>query len=165
MISHVHALFGAADQRHDAEARGCRYIIDADGQRLGRVASLIARYLRGKHLPTYTPSMDMGSRLIIINCEKIIVLGRKTDDKLYRRHTTGRPGSMKVETFRQMQARIPERIIEEAVWGMLPKGRLGRRIKLNMSVRPRWPGLTLWALLGLVCWWFMLLLPGQRTCM
>jgi large subunit ribosomal protein L13 len=78
--------------------------------------------------------MDMGSMIIVVNAEKVTVTGAKTDDKLYRRHVNGLPGSMKVETFRQLQARIPERIIEKAVWGMLPKGRLGRRIKLNLKV-------------------------------
>jgi ribosomal protein L13 len=112
-----------------------RYIIDAEGQTLGRLASLVARYIRGKNLPTYSPSMDMGSMVIIINAGKVKVGGRKTDDKLYKRHVNGLPGSMKVETFRQLQARVPERIIEKAVWGMLPKGRLGRRIKLNLKVR------------------------------
>jgi ribosomal protein L13 len=112
-----------------------RYIIDAEGQTLGRLASLVARYIRGKNLPTYSPSMDMGSMIIVINAGKVKVGGRKTDDKLYKRHVNGLPGSMKVETFRQLQARVPERIIEKAVWGMLPKGRLGRRIKLNLKVR------------------------------
>jgi large subunit ribosomal protein L13 len=79
--------------------------------------------------------MDMGAMLIVINAEKVIVSGTKETDKLYRRHVNGRNGSMKVENFQQLQARIPERIIEKAVYGMLPKGRLGRRIRLNMKVR------------------------------
>lgn len=79
--------------------------------------------------------MDMGAMLIIVNAEKVTVTGRKFDDKLYKRHVNGLPGSMKQETFKQLQARIPERIIEKAVFGMLPKGRLGQKIKLNMKVR------------------------------
>jgi large subunit ribosomal protein L13 len=111
-------------------------VINAEGQRLGRLASLAAKYIRGKHTPLYTPSMDTGASIVIINCEKVTVTGRKQDQKLYKRHTNALPGSMKVETFKQLQARIPERIIEKAIWGMLPKGRLGRRIKHNLFVRP-----------------------------
>lgn len=110
------------------------FIIDAENQPLGRVASLAAKYIRGKHAPTYTPSMDMGAMIVVVNADKVVVSGNKTDAMLYKRHVNGSPGSMKVETFREMQARLPERIIEQAVWGMLPKGRLGRRIKLNMKV-------------------------------
>lgn len=110
------------------------FIVDAEGQALGRVASLIAKYLRGKHAPTYTPSMDMGAMIVVINADKVTVSGTKEMNKLYKRHVNGLPGSMKTETFQQLQARVPERIIEKAVWGMLPKGRLGRRIKLNMKV-------------------------------
>lgn len=170
-----------------------RYIIDAEGQRLGRMATLVAKYIRGKNSPLYTPSMDTGAMIIIVNAEKVTVTGRKFDQKLYKRHVNGLPGSMKVETFKQLQARLrrlawlscwfsvrccsvlmsiclhdvwqycsarprpvspavravgglrahcvcvqarlPERIVEKAVWGMLPKGRLGRKIKHNMFVR------------------------------
>lgn len=110
------------------------YIIDAEGQTLGRLATLAAMHIRGKHLPTYTPSMDMGGYVVVINAEKVQVTGRKFDDKLYRRVNVGRPGSMKVETFKELQARLPERIIEKAVYGMLPKGRLGKDIRLHLKV-------------------------------
>lgn len=110
------------------------YIIDAEGQTLGRLATLAAMHIRGKHLPTYTPSVDMGGYVIVINAEKVTVSGNKFNDKLYRRVNVGRPGSMKVETFKQLQARIPERIIEKAVYGMLPKGRLGKDIRLHLKV-------------------------------
>jgi large subunit ribosomal protein L13 len=110
------------------------YIVDAEGKTLGRLACLIAGHLRGSNLPTYSPSVDMGGYVVVINAEKVTVTGNKASQKLYRRHTTGRPGSMKVETFTQMQARIPERIVEKAVKGMLPKGRLGRTLFTHMKV-------------------------------
>lgn len=110
------------------------YIIDAEGKTLGRLATLAATYIRGKHEPTYSPSMDMGAYVVVINAEKVTVTGRKFTDKTYFRHTTGRPGSWKIETFEQLQRRLPERIIEKAVKGMLPKGRLGRDIRLHLKV-------------------------------
>ena len=113
---------------------GCRYIIDAAGQKLGRLATLAATYVRGKHAPTYSPSMDMGAMLVIINAEQVIMSGDKMNQKTYMRHVNGKPGSYTIEPFKELQNRIPERIIEKAVYGMLPKGRLGRRIRLNMKV-------------------------------
>ncbi|CAN4096953.1 unnamed protein product [Withania somnifera] len=98
------------------------YIVDATDKILGRLASTITIYMRGKNLATYTPSVDMGAFVIVVNAEKVAVSGKKRTQKLYRRHS-GRPGGMKVETFDQVQQRIPERIIEHAVRGMLPKGR------------------------------------------
>ncbi|WOK98563.1 hypothetical protein Cni_G07275 [Canna indica] len=98
------------------------YIVDATDKILGRLASTIAIHIRGKNLATYTPSVDMGAYVIVVNAEKVAVSGKKRNQKLYRRHS-GRPGGMKVETFDQLQLRIPERIIEHAVRGMLPKGR------------------------------------------
>lgn len=109
------------------------YVVDAADQRLGRLASEIARVLRGKNKPTYTPSMDTGDFVIVINAEKINVTGRKREQKLYRRHS-GRPGGMKVETFDKLQARIPERIVEQAVKGMLPKNTLGRQLFRKLKV-------------------------------
>ncbi|KAJ0102101.1 hypothetical protein Patl1_04937 [Pistacia atlantica] len=99
------------------------YVVDATDKILGRLASTIAIHIRGKNLPTYTPSVDMGAYVIVVNAEKVAVSGKKRTQKLYRRHS-GRPGGMKVETFDQLQQRIPERIIEHAVRGMLPKGRI-----------------------------------------
>ncbi|PNW81880.1 hypothetical protein CHLRE_06g264350v5 [Chlamydomonas reinhardtii] len=110
------------------------YVIDAEGQTLGRLASLAALYIRGKHLPTYTPSMDMGAYVIVINADKVTVSGKKPAAKTYFRHVTGRPGSWTIESFNELQARLPERIIERAVKGMLPKGALGRDIKLHLKV-------------------------------
>ncbi|CAA0808723.1 50S ribosomal protein L13- chloroplastic [Striga hermonthica] len=109
------------------------YVVDATDKILGRLASTIAIYIRGKNLATFTPSVDMGAFVIVVNAEKIAVSGKKRIQKLYRRHS-GRPGGMKVETFDQLQKRIPERIIEHAVRGMLPKGRLGRTLFTHLKV-------------------------------
>ncbi|KAL6196644.1 hypothetical protein ACLB2K_032258 [Fragaria x ananassa] len=109
------------------------YIVDATDKILGRLASTIAIYIRGKNLATYTPSVDMGAFVIVVNAEKVAVSGKKRNQKLYRRHS-GRPGGMTVETFDQLQQRIPERIIEHAVRGMLPKGRLGRQLFNHLKV-------------------------------
>jgi large subunit ribosomal protein L13 len=109
------------------------YVVDANQQRLGRLATEIAMILRGKNKPTYTPHMDTGDFVVVVNAEKVVVTGRKKEQKLYRRHS-GRPGSLKVETFEQLQARIPERIIEQAVKGMLPKNSLGRKLFTKLKV-------------------------------
>jgi large subunit ribosomal protein L13 len=109
------------------------YVVDAAGQRLGRLASQVAMVLRGKNKPTFTPHMDTGDFVIIINAEKILVTGKKSTQKIYRRHS-GRPGGMKTETFAKLQVRIPERIIEQAVKGMLPKNSMGRHLFTKMNV-------------------------------
>jgi large subunit ribosomal protein L13 len=109
-------------------------IVDAEGQTLGRLAVLVAMAIRGKDQPTYTPSMDMGQYVIVINAEKVQVTGNKFNDKLYRSHPTARPGTLKTETFKQLQQRIPERIVEKAVKGMLPKNRIGRHLFTHLKV-------------------------------
>ncbi|NJL84368.1 MAG: 50S ribosomal protein L13 [Chloroflexaceae bacterium] len=109
------------------------YIVDAAGQRLGRLASEIACILRGKNKPIFTPHLDTGDFVIVINAEKVAITGRKPQQKLYRRHS-GRPGGMKLETFSQLKARLPERIIEQAVKGMLPKNSLGRKLFTKLKV-------------------------------
>jgi large subunit ribosomal protein L13 len=109
------------------------YVIDATDQRLGRLASEIAMILRGKNKPIFTPHLDTGDFVIVINAEKVAVTGKKRSQKLYRRHS-GRPGGMKVETFEHLQARIPERIIEKAVKGMLPGNSLGRKLFTKLKV-------------------------------
>ncbi len=116
------------------------YVVDAADQRLGRLATEIANILRGKNKPTFTPHMDTGDFVVVVNAEKVVVTGKKPSQKLYRRHS-GRPGGMKVETFDQLQARIPERIIEKAVKGMLPKNALGRKLftKLKVYTGPNHP--------------------------
>ncbi len=100
-------------------------VVDAAGQHLGRLATIVAGLIRGKHRSNFTPHLDTGDFVIVINAEKVEVTGRKPAQKLYRRNS-GRPGGMKVETFSHLQARLPERIVEKAVWGMLPHTRLGR---------------------------------------
>ncbi len=116
------------------------FVVDAADQRLGRLATEIARVLRGKHKPTYTPHLDAGDFVIVVNAEKVAVTGRKAEQKLYRRHS-GRPGGMKTETFSKLQDRLPERIVEQAVRGMLPKTRLGRQLftKLKVYAGPEHP--------------------------
>ncbi|MGD1905057.1 MAG: 50S ribosomal protein L13 [Leptolyngbyaceae cyanobacterium] len=109
------------------------YVVDAADQRLGRLSTEIARILRGKNKPTYTPNMDTGDFVVVINAEKVAVTGNKREQKIYRRHS-GRPGGMKTETFAKLQDRIPERIIEQAVKGMLPKNALGRKLFTKLKV-------------------------------
>jgi large subunit ribosomal protein L13 len=109
------------------------YLIDAADQRLGRLSVEIARILRGKNKPTYTPHLDTGDFVIVINAEKVAVTGKKSTQKLYRRHS-GRPGGMKEETFDKLIKRVPERIIEHAVKGMLPKNTLGRQLFTKLKV-------------------------------
>lgn len=109
------------------------YLVDAADQRLGRLATEIANILRGKNKPEFTPHMDTGDFVIVVNAEKIKVTGKKRSQKVYRRHS-GRPGGMKTETFAQLQARLPERIVEHAVKGMLPKNSLGRQLFTKLKV-------------------------------
>ena len=109
------------------------YLVDATNMRLGRLASEVAMILRGKNKPTYTPHMDTGDFVIVINAEKVAVTGKKRTQKLYRRHS-GRPGGMKTETFAKLQVRVPERIIEHAVKGMLPKNSLGAKLFTKLKV-------------------------------
>ena len=109
------------------------YVVDAADQRLGRLASEIAMILRGKNKPIYTPHLDTGDFVIVVNAEKVVVTGKKRTQKLYRRNS-GRPGGMKTESFAKLQARIPERIVEHAVKGMLPKNSLGRNLFTKLKV-------------------------------
>ncbi|MBE9221930.1 50S ribosomal protein L13 [Cyanobacterium stanieri LEGE 03274] len=116
------------------------FVVDAENQRLGRLATEIANVLRGKNKPNFTPHLDTGDFVIVVNAEKVVVTGNKSSQKLYRRHS-GRPGGMKTETFEKLQNRIPERIIEVAVKGMLPKNSLGRSLftKLKVYTGPSHP--------------------------
>ncbi len=109
------------------------YVVDADNQTLGRLATEVASILRGKKKATFTPHLDTGDFVVVINAEKIQVSGNKAEQKLYRRHS-GRPGGMKVETFQALQERIPERIVETAIKGMLPHNALGRQIFRKLKV-------------------------------
>lgn len=115
-------------------------LVDADGQVLGRLATQIATLLRGKHKPTYTPSMDGGDFVIVTNVEKIKIMGRKADQKVYYRHS-GYPGGIKATPYKMMLAKHPDRILRTAVKGMLPKNRMGRRLlgKLRLYSGPNHP--------------------------
>ncbi|MDX1838690.1 50S ribosomal protein L13 [Legionella taurinensis] len=109
------------------------YVVDASDKTLGRLATEIARRLRGKHKPEYTPHVDTGDYIVVTNAEKVTVTGRKFKNKMYYHHT-GFPGGIKSESFEKMQARKPERIIELAVKGMLPKNPLGREMYRKLKV-------------------------------
>lgn len=109
------------------------YLVDAKGQTLGRLASKVAYLLRGKNSPFYSPESNLGNYVIIINSDQVIVAGKKETQKIYRRHS-GSPGGMKSETFKDLQARIPNRIVEQAIKGMLPKGPLGRKLFTQLKV-------------------------------
>lgn len=116
------------------------YVVDAAGQTLGRLASEVATILRGKHKPEYTPHVDTGDHVIIINAEKIELTGNKLHDKKYYRHS-GYPGGLKVRTAHEMFSKHPERVLELAVKGMLPKNSLGRKMfkKLHVYAGPEHP--------------------------
>ncbi len=109
------------------------YVVDAEGQVLGRLASRIAQVLRGKHDPRFTPHADLGFRVAVVNAEKIIVTGKKRDQKTYFRHS-GYPGGDKYRTFKEQMAIKPESIITAAVKGMLPKRSLGRQLMKGLKV-------------------------------
>lgn len=109
------------------------FVVDAEGQTLGRLAAKIAPILRGKHKPTYTPHLDCGDFVIVINAEKVRVTGRKLDQKLYYRHS-GYPGGLSSINLRDQLAKHPERVLQAAVRGMLPKNKLGRRMFKKLKV-------------------------------
>ncbi|OCG16889.1 50S ribosomal protein L13 [Gilliamella sp. App6-5] len=109
------------------------YVVDAAGKTLGRLATEIASRLRGKHKAEYTPHVDTGDYIIVINAEKVVVTGKKRTDKIYYRHT-GYIGGLKEATFKEMIERHPEQVIEIAVKGMLPKGPLGRAMYRKLKV-------------------------------
>ncbi len=119
------------------------YIVDAEGQTLGRLASVIAATLRGKTKPTFTPHADMGDYVIVVNAEKIKLTGKKETQKLYSRHS-GYPGGLRRRSVREVRASHPQRIIESAVRGMLPGNVLGERQfrKLKVYAGPQHPHLT-----------------------
>ena len=109
------------------------FVIDASNQVLGRLAVEIARRLRGKHKPEFTPHVDTGDYIVVINAEKIRVTGRKAEQKMYYRHSQY-PGSLKTTSFTKLQKKFPTRIIEKAVKGMLPKGPLGSAMYRKLKV-------------------------------
>lgn len=116
------------------------YVVDAEGQVLGRLATQIALLLRGKHKPTFTPSMDGGDFVIVVNADKVMLTGRKVEQKMYYRHS-GYPGGMREIPFKEMMAKHPDRVIRLAVKGMLPKTRMGRKMlrKLRVYAGPEHP--------------------------
>jgi len=108
-------------------------LVDAEGETLGRLASKVAKMIRGKHKPNFTPHVDCGDNVVVINAEKIALSGKKWDDKVYIRHT-GYPGGQRSLTAKEILAKHPERLVEKAVKGMLPKNRLGRALNKNLHV-------------------------------
>lgn len=116
-----------------ADVRRDWLVVDAAEKTLGRLATEIAMRLRGKHKPEYTPHVDTGDYIVVVNAEKVRVTGNKASDKIYWRHT-GYPGGIKGVTFEDMIATHPERVIESAVRGMLPKGPLGREVFRKLKV-------------------------------
>ncbi len=109
------------------------FVVDATDQILGRLASKVAKILRGKNKPDYTPHVDCGDNVIIINAEKVSLTGNKINDKVYVRHS-GYPGGQRIQNPSEILAKYPERLIEKAVKGMLPKNRLGRKLFTNLKV-------------------------------
>ena len=109
------------------------YVVDATGKPLGRLASEVAKILRGKNKPIFTPHVDTGDHVIVLNCEKVVLTGNKLDQKIYRHHS-GWPGGMKETKYRQLMDKSPEKVIELAVKGMLPKNSLGRAMFKKLKV-------------------------------
>jgi len=109
------------------------FVLDADGIAIGRLSTIAARLLTGKHKPTYAPHIDTGDFVIVINAEKALLTGRKEEQKIYHRHS-GFPGGLKSETAAKRRLRRPNKMVEDAVWGMLPKNRLGRRQLRKLKV-------------------------------
>ena len=123
-----------------AEVERKWYVIDAEDKTLGKIASEVASILRGKEKPIYTPHVDTGDYVIVINAEKVRVTGKKEEQKIYKSHS-GYPGGLKETTLRELRAKKPEEIIRHAVKGMMPKGKLGRQMfkKLKVYAGPEHP--------------------------
>ena len=109
------------------------WLVDAGGKTLGRLATVVASHLRGKHKPMFTPFLDTGDHVIVVNADKIVLTGKKMEQKIYRRHS-GYPGGLKEVRAEEMLEKHPERIVEFAVKGMLPKGPLGRQMARKLKV-------------------------------
>jgi large subunit ribosomal protein L13 len=116
------------------------YLVDADNQNLGRLATQIATILLGKHKPTFTPGMDIGDYVVVINCERVRVTGNKMEEKIYYRHSQY-PGGLTGISLKQQLQKHPDRVIREAVWGMLPHNKFGRQLikKLKVYAGPEHP--------------------------
>lgn len=126
-------MFGKTHTPKQDEIEQRWYIVDADGKVLGRLATEIARVVRGKHKPYYTPHLDTGDFVVVINAEKVRLTGKKMTDKMYYRHA-GYTGSLTQTSAARMIEKSPERVIMEAVRGMLPKNRLGRKLLTKVKV-------------------------------
>ncbi|MEM9555001.1 MAG: 50S ribosomal protein L13 [Acidobacteriota bacterium] len=124
----------------DIESQRQWLVVDAAGLRLGRIASVVASTLRGKHKPIFTPHADTGDFVVVVNADKVVLTGKKEDQKIYYRHS-GRPGGLKDETARELRERQPQRLVELAVKRMLPKNALGRKMlrKLKVYAGPEHP--------------------------
>src|SRR5262245_9428479 len=109
------------------------YVVDADGKTLGRLATVVASHLRGKHRPTFAPNYDHGDHVVVVNASRVVLTGKKKDDKMYRRHT-GYPGGLKEVSAGKLLETRPERVIESAVAGMLPKNSMGRKLITKLKV-------------------------------
>jgi len=116
-----------ADIKHDW------WVVDAEGLTLGRMATVIASHLRGKHKPTFATFLDTGDHVVVVNAEKVVLTGKKLDQKTYYRHS-GYPGGLNETTAREMIKKRPERMVESAIRGMLPKGPLGRQMFRKLKV-------------------------------
>jgi large subunit ribosomal protein L13 len=116
------------------------YVVDAEGKHLGRLATEIVRVLRGKNKPQYTPHVDVGDFVVVVNADRVVVTGRKAEQRVYRRHS-GYPGGMKETSYEQMLARKPTEVLRKAVYGMMPKTRLARKQfkKLKIYAGPDHP--------------------------
>jgi large subunit ribosomal protein L13 len=109
------------------------YVVDAEGETLGRLATELAVILRGKHKPQYTPHVDTGDFVVVVNADKVVVTGRKAEQKVYRRHT-GYPGGLKTTSYETMMRRKPAEVLRKAVFGMMPKSRLARQQVKKLKV-------------------------------
>lgn len=118
----------------EVQAAKAWYVVDAEGQTLGRLATKIARVIMGKHKPMYTPSLDCGDFVVVVNASKIKVTGNRLTEKKYYRHSMYTGSGLKEDTLQALLAKRPERVIREAVWGMIPHGPLGRRMITKLKV-------------------------------
>jgi large subunit ribosomal protein L13 len=116
-----------------SEVRSDWYVLDAENQVLGRLAARAAMLLMGKHKPDYTPFLKTGDHVVVVNAAKVRLTGNKEDGKIYYRHS-GYPGGVKAVTARQMREKFPERLVESAVLGMLPKNKIGKQLRIRLKV-------------------------------
>jgi len=109
------------------------WLVDADGKTLGRLASRISTVLRGKHKPVYAPHMETGDYVVVVNAEKVKITGNKREQKVYYRHS-GYPGGLKTTSLKDMMDKYPDRVVRQAVWGMLPHNRYGRHLLKRLRI-------------------------------